>query len=231
MRFQPLPFDCSLTKTERWLGLCFLPLHSIILPVLMGMLEDYWPTTLSAARSSTLYYLVGFLFAMGLLRKALRKDWDRLLDNKLYILSTLFSAYLLNLVLSFATALLSITLFEDSAPLVVDSTTNVAGSGPISYFSVLVFLSPIVEETLFRGVVFGSIRHRSRVSAYIASILLFALHSTWQLAATGGSETFLFFFVQCIPTAFILAWCYERTSCLWTPILFYAITNVGTLLI
>ena len=49
-----------------------------------------------------------------------------------------------------------------------------------------VVMAPIVEEPLFRGLLFGCIRPRSRASAYIVSALLFSLYHVWQFVFISG---------------------------------------------
>ena len=53
--------------------------------------------------------------------------------------------------------------------------------------AVSIFLVPIVEEMLFRGVVFGSIRPRSRLWAYVVSVAAFSVYHVWSFAAAAIS--------------------------------------------
>ena len=90
---------------------------------------------------------------------------------------------------------------------------------------VSVVLAPVVEETLVRGVVFGSIYPASRVLAYIVSILLFTLMHNWQYF---GLHPFVSILLSClpyIPASVALAWTYEKGGTIWAPITLHAIIN------
>lgn len=217
------PFVCSLTKRETIFGICFLPVYVFVLPLLIGMLTEYWPTELPAAKVNTVYCLIGFLFILLCLRKHLRADWDRLCDNKLAMLITLIATHLLSIVLSMLIVLVSIALFDDSTN-PYDAQGVKTGMG--NMFTALVLLSPIVEEVLFRGVLFGALRKKNRAAAYIVSILAYVIASVWQLTDL-SFEMQLFCALQAIPAAFALCWSYERSGCIWVPILYHALTNLS----
>ena len=85
--------------------------------------------------------------------------------------------------------------------------------------------APVIEETLVRGVVFGTIRPASRVLAYIVSALLFTLMHNWQYF---GLHPFLSILLSClpyIPASVALAWVYEKAGTIWAPITLHALIN------
>jgi membrane protease YdiL (CAAX protease family) len=88
-----------------------------------------------------------------------------------------------------------------------------------------VIAAPIVEEVLFRGILFQSIRKRSRVLAYVTSLAVFGLYHTWQFALLYQDPKYLLFSLQYIPITFALTWSYERSGSLWTAIFFHATNN------
>ena len=64
-------------------------------------------------------------------------------------------------------------------------------AAPQATVLILVVLMPLIEEVLFRGLVFGGIRPRSRFAAYAASCLLFALLHVWQYAVGSHDLSYL----------------------------------------
>ena len=91
--------------------------------------------------------------------------------------------------------------------------------------AVSVVFAPVIEETLVRGVVFGTIRPASRVLAYIVSALLFTLMHNWQYF---GLHPFLSILLSClpyIPASVALAWVYEKAGTIWAPITLHALIN------
>lgn len=92
-------------------------------------------------------------------------------------------------------------------------------------------LAPITEECLFRALIFGSIHRKSRVLAYIVSVLLFALiHTLPYLLSAGNREAYLLneflpATLLYLPAGIALAWAYEKSGTIWASILSHALIN------
>ena len=56
------------------------------------------------------------------------------------------------------------------------AVTGLAEKSPRAVLALTVLIAPIVEEILFRGIVFGALRPKHRVLAFTASIALFGLY-------------------------------------------------------
>jgi len=97
------------------------------------------------------------------------------------------------------------------------------GASPGSTILIVVFLAPVVEETLFRGYVFGLLRDHSRAGAYAASCLLWALAHVWQYAA--GDWTYLLTALQYVVPGVVMAWTCERAGSLWGSVLLHGVVN------
>ena len=90
---------------------------------------------------------------------------------------------------------------------------------------IIVFLAPFIEEVLFRGLVFGNLKSKSRVVAYLVSCLLFALLHVWQFAVVQQDITYFLLMVQYLVPGAVLAWAYESSGTLWTSIGLHAVAN------
>lgn len=106
-----------------------------------------------------------------------------------------------------------------------DTITSLVLSNPYVMLFVSIILAPIVEETLFRGVVFGSLRRTSRIAAYIVSVLLFALLHTWQFFSTQSPLAVVLSTLPYLPAGIALAWTYDRADTIWAPITLHALIN------
>ena len=85
--------------------------------------------------------------------------------------------------------------------------------------------APLVEETLFRGVVFQSLRRKGRVLAYVVSGGLFCLYHVWSYALAEGNALLLLYALQYVPVTLIMTWVYERSGSLWTSVFFHSSYN------
>ena len=90
---------------------------------------------------------------------------------------------------------------------------------------IVIFLAPFVEEVLFRGLVFGNLKSKSRTVAYVVSCLLFALLHVWQFAVVRQDITYFLLMVQYLVPGLVLAWAYDHTGTLWSSILLHAAAN------
>lgn len=99
------------------------------------------------------------------------------------------------------------------------------GASPWSTILIVVFLAPVVEETLFRGYLFGNLREVNRALAYAVSCLLFALLHVWQFAAASRDPAYLLLGIQYLVPGAVMAWTYERSGCLWGSVLLHGAVN------
>lgn len=97
------------------------------------------------------------------------------------------------------------------------------GASPGSTILIVVLLAPVVEETLFRGYVFGLLREHSRAVAYGASCLLWALAHVWQYAV--GDWSYLLTALQYVAPGLVMAWTCERSGSLWGSVLLHGLVN------
>ena len=98
-------------------------------------------------------------------------------------------------------------------------------SAPRTTLLIVIFLAPFVEEVLFRGLVFGNLRRKSRVVAYLVSCALFALLHVWQFVVVRQDMTYLWLMVQYLVPGAVLAWVYDRSGTLWASIGLHAAAN------
>lgn len=100
---------------------------------------------------------------------------------------------------------------------------------PGAVFVIVVLLSPLVEETLFRGLLFGGLRGYNRVLAYVLSIFLFALYGVWQFSFVFGDWRYILLIVQYLPAGLALTWCYDKGGSIWSSIFLHMLINAVTL--
>ncbi len=216
-----IPFENRMTRTQSILGWVYLLLHVAVLPLLLGLLQNFSPDPISDATLNLVYYVIGIVFCLTVMHSFLRRTFDALADNLRLCLLTIVLALLLDYALSGAAALV-ILLIDD----IVENPNNaaimdMAGSDSGTVKAIAIFLAPIVEEVLFRGTVFGSIRTRNRLWAYVISVVAFSLYHVWQYAAVSGNAATLLYALQYFPVSIVLAWAYERSGSLWTSIFFH----------
>ena len=97
--------------------------------------------------------------------------------------------------------------------------------GPILTVIFTVFLAPLSEECLFRGLIFGQLLKKSRLGAYALSAVCFSLiHVMGYLDAYTPLQLVLSL-AQYLPIGLILARSFEKSGTLAAPILIHMTIN------
>ncbi len=214
------PFQNQMSRLQTVLGWIYLPLHAVALPVLLALYASV-ASGMTDAKVNLLYYGIGVCFVLVVMLRYLRRCFDVLLDNFRLCLMCIALALLVDYAMSTVAALLLLLL-----PAAPENPNNSAimDAAAQSYGvmkGLVIFIGPIVEEILFRGVVFGSIRTRSRGWAYVVSVVLFSVYHVWQYALASGDPVMLLYAIQYVPVSVALAWAYERSGSIWTTVFFH----------
>ena len=176
--------------------------------------------------SNVIYYAVGTVFTGIFFLRWLHRDYDELMKSALRLIFCIILGYVIYKVLSYGAAMLMERLFPAAgADPNTDRILSLTGRGFVLLRAVALFVGPVIEEILFRGVVFGSLVRRSRGAAYLTSALFFAFYHVWQYAL--GDPAALVHMIGYLPAGIVLCWCYEEGEPLWTPILLHMIINAA----
>ena len=82
---------------------------------------------------------------------------------------------------------------------------------------------------VFRGLVFGCLKEKSRLFAYILSCALFAFLHVWTAAVSNWDLGYLILMLQYLVPGLVFAWAYEHSGTLWTSILLHMLVNALSL--
>lgn len=222
----------TMSKPQKIAGWVYLPVHVFLLPLLLNMLAVYLPGGLTELAANLIYYAAGFAFCLLALWWFFRAAFDILLDNLPQCLAALLFGYLIYLMLGYlAAGALLLLLGDELSNPNNEAVAELLAENSQAVLGLTVFVAPLVEELLFRGIVFGSLRQKSRFLAFAVSIAVFALYHVWQFALAGMDWTLLIYAVQYIPAGYALAWTYEKTNSIWTPIFLHMLINGVSLLV
>ena len=218
-----------MTSGEKIAGTVLFAVYLVVLPFVtdplfrfIGRLLD---TTVSATVQSIVYYYVLFAVTLIVFHKFIARTSRNFADN----LGVACRNMLLGLIALYG---LNELVYRLSS-LVISNRTNLNDTtisaqiqdAPRVTLLIIVFLAPFIEEVLFRGLVFGNLKSKSRVVAYLVSCLLFALLHVWQFAVVQQDITYFLLMVQYLVPGAVLAWAYESSGTLWTSIGLHAVAN------
>ncbi|MDD3347782.1 type II CAAX endopeptidase family protein [Oscillibacter sp.] len=222
-------FTTYMTPGEQIAGVIFFVIYLLVLPFatspLFRLAARLLGVTISPALQNAIYYYVLFAVTViifhGFLGRTTRHLADHLGGACRTFLVGLIALYGLNELVYRLTRLLvgNHTNLNDTA---ISAQIDTA---PHMTLLIVVFLAPFVEEVLFRGLVFGNLKEKSRLVAYVVSCLLFALLHVWQFAVVKQDATYFLLMIQYLVPGLVLAWVYEHSGTLWTAVALHAATN------
>ena len=212
-------------------GWVFFALYLVVFPVLMGqiqrMLSQRFEFFLQAPEFSLIYYFLLLCATVLLFWGFLRHSFDILLDwlpENLFAFCTGLAGWL---VLSLLAGLIPLPVANPN----LMSYPEQFALAPKATVVILVVLMPIVEEPLFRGLLFGTSRKYSRALGYVLSAFVYAFYCVWQFVYAYGTVDFryLLLFVEYLPMSLALTWCYDNGGSIWSPIALHMVVNTVTL--
>lgn len=217
MRYTGAAWQQTLSPSEKRSGWVIFGLYLFVLPFLMSavvmLLEEHLDLWLSPAEANAIYYAMILLLLTAVF-------WDFLLRSGAELARDAHHG-LVALVLSLAvgiaaTCLAGLIPLPVENPVIADYAAQMALS-PV-FVVLVVLLRGCVEEILYRGLLFSTLRAHSAPLAYVLSTALFALGMVWQYAITGGAA-WLSLGLCYLPMGLCLTWCMDVTESIFIPML------------
>ena len=222
-------FTSHMTPGEQIAGTVFFVIYLLVLPFVTGPLfrltERLLGTSISQSLENVIYYYILFSVTIIIFHKYIGHTSRRLADNLGVAAKTLVAGLVALYGLNELVYRLSNLLFTNRTNLNDSTISAQIHDAPHVTLLIVVFLAPFVEEVLFRGLVFGCLKSKSRTVAYLLSCGLFALLHVWQFAVVHKDITYFLLMVQYMVPGAVLAWSYDRSGSLWTPIGLHAVVN------
>ena len=213
----------TMSKAEIIAGFCYLPFYVVLLAWGLRFLSDYFGLKLTDLQLNLCYFAINgvaiWIIFHGFLWRSFRsiRFWE------------LVQALILGFVLHYAGTLLltrilqllhvEITVYNNQ------TMEQLIRQNRMVMLVCSLFIAPVVEETLVRGLIFGTIRRKSRVIAYAVSVVFFAFLHVWQYWNSQDPGAVALAALAYLPAGIALGWTYEKSSTVWAPILLHTIIN------
>lgn len=228
MNKRELPINLTLSET-RW-GIRYLLFEMVFLgSIIRQVLGIFWPAHTNA-HVNFFYFLINFLCVGWIFRRYLIASIRHTVKRIPQLFLSALGGYAAYNVLSDLLSLGIVSLFPNFFNVNGSSISASVQDGFLLMAIGSIVLVPIVEETLFRGLIFGLFHRRSRLAAYAVSSLLFcAIHV---IGYIGYYEPLhlLLCFVQYLPAGLALGWAYEFSGSIYAPTLIHmAVNAIGIL--
>ncbi len=219
------PFSSGMGRRERALGSAYLVISLFFLPAwLLRLLPALFPAV-SAAQINFVYFTLNFLAIIGIFFPFWKGSVAQAASAGRRILFCAAIGLLSYFLMSLWLGDLIWYLDPDFSNVNDGSVAALARQDyPLMVFGT-VFLVPVVEECLYRGLVFGCLAEKSLFLAYPVSVGLFAWIHVMNYIGTQPPMTLILCFVQYLPAGIALGWAYRKSGSIFAPIAMHAIIN------
>ena len=213
----------GLSKAETIAGWCYLPFYLVFLSVIIQKIAEWLQIPLTDYGLNLTYFCLNLMFILVIFHRFLRQKF----------FGAGFWNFVQALILGFVMHYVGTWLIQEGVELLFGTFTvfnneTVEGlitSNEIAMMIITIVLAPIIEETLIRGLVFGSLHSTSRILAYFMSAFIFVLMHNWQYFGLHSVGDVLLSCLPYIPSAIALGWTYEKAGTIWAPIAMHAAIN------
>ena len=219
-----------MSRTEAVLGLIYIVVQIFVLPVILTVINFLLPDPFTIAELNFVCFGINFICVTIIFRRYLIDSFKRLLQDPGHCMSFYWKGFgiywlgslLVNILVVFLDPEFS-NVNDDNIAMLTEQNHLLIGVGTV-------ILVPLVEETLYRGVVFGGLYQKKPVAGYIVSVLVFAALHVFGYIGMYSPLRLLLCFIQYIPAGIALAWAYVKSDTIWVPTLIHMSVNlIGTL--
>ncbi len=214
-----------LTDREQVWAILYLLVCYSFLPWILNSMNSYLSTSLSSIWLNFLYYAINFLAILWIFgqffRRSLVYAGQHIVDFLIAVIAGFFLYWLCNWGLAWVLD----TCFPDYTNLNDGTIGLMAGSNYTVMFIGTVFLVPVAEEALHRGLVFGCLYPKSHAAAYILSAAVFSVVHILGYVGIYSPLHLILAFIQYLPAGLTLAWAYRKSGSIFAPMVMHAINN------
>ena len=218
-----------MTAGEQIAGVIFFVIYLLVLPFatapLFRLVGGLLGITISGSLQNMIYYYVLFAVTIIIFHNFLGRTTRHFAENLGGACKTMVIGLIGLYGLNELVYRLTNVMFTNHTNLNDSTISAQIDDAPHMTLLIVVFLAPFVEEVLFRGLVFGNLKSKSRTVAYLVSCLLFALLHVWQFAVVNHDITYFWLMVQYLVPGLVLAWAYDHSGTLWSSIGLHVAAN------
>lgn len=216
------------TSRETAWGYLYLIASLFLLPALLQWCNALLPTPLSKVWFNFIYFVINFCFVFLIFINFYRRSLAYIGQNIPDFLLATVIGFCLYMAANWVLSAIIYHALPDYSNLNDHSVAQMAQDN--FWVSALgaVLLVPLAEESLHRGLIFGSLYPKNHALAYAVSTIIFSVVHIAGYIGVYDPIALAIAFVQYLPAGLVLAWAYRKSGSIFAPILIHtAINAVG----
>ncbi len=222
MKSQHLPV---MSKKEQAIGSVYFVFQLLFLPVLLSGIYLLLGIPKDHISVNFLYFFINFMSVCVIFRNFFVKSLILAKDKWLKILLTAAAGFAFYWLCGAGIFWIFQRFFPDFTNLNDGSIAAMSEGNFLLTMLGTVFLVPLAEEMLHRGLIFGNLYRRSPLAAYLLSTMFFSAIHVVSYVGSYSPKHLLLAFIQYLPAGLILADAYRRSHSILTPIVIHTAIN------
>lgn len=223
-------FSTKPSRRETLWGGIYLLLYLCVLSWLVPLVCMLLLPDLNAAQINFIYFGVNFAATTVIFRKYLIRSMVDALRVGFPTLWYALLGYLGSTLLSGMVVSAIVEIYPDFANVNNQNIAGLMGQNLPLMAIGAVFLAPVAEELLFRGLIFRGLYDRSPLVAHLLTMVLFSsIHVVGYIGAY-DAEMLFFCFLQYLVPAYCLNFAYQQSGTIVSSILMHMVTNLVALM-
>ena len=223
------PLTVTPTKAQLLMGLIYLPVEMLLLPPVLslgiGLLEQLTGFSVTLGQFNGIYFAINFLAVLLIFHKFLLRELRRCKGRLAVLLKTAAAGFVIYMAANFLVTQVIAYLDPDFGNVNDAAIARMAAGDYWIIFLGTVFLVPVTEELLFRGVLFAGFHNRSPLAAYLLSTLVFSMVHVIGYIGQYPAATLLLCLLQYIAPSLCLCWAYAKSDSFLTPVIIHTTVN------
>ena len=220
-----MKLSISMTRRERLLGWSYLLVCMFVLPVSLALVNLRLDNPLSDAEINLVFFGINVAATGIIFHRFFYASLLAFKENLWKCLKFALLGFLLYWAGSILFSVITLALRPDFANANDQNIMGLLEEYPTLLTLFTIFLVPAYEELLYRGLLFQGFQQKNRLLAYVLSAGVFsAIHVVGYIGLYDPVLLILCYF-QYLPGGIALAWAYEKSDTIVTPILMHIIIN------
>ena len=219
------PFLVTMRRYEVTAGIVWLLFYLLLMGDVVGICLRLLGISVNAATLNAVFFVVNFLVTVIIFRRFLAYSLPLAADKPLRFLSGILLGFCIYQGCQVALGILYGAFFPNLWTPNDENIRSIAAQNYQIMWAGAVLLGPLVEETLLRGLVFGNLRNKNRIAAYVVASLVFALMHILGYVMQMNVVTFLLNFILYAVPSIALCAAYEYAGTVWAAIVLHMILN------
>ena len=215
----------SMRRAEKILGWLYMAFSVLLLPSVLLWFNGKLSDPMNEGTLNFVFYLTNFLFILCIFHRFLRDSLVAAWRDIWNFIQAVVLGYVAYWAASKAMDLIMSYLLPGFSNV---NDASIAAMAKANYTLMLigvVFLVPLAEEVLYRGLIFRNLWQSSKVAAYLVSMAAFAAIHVLGYIGSEDITTLVICFLQYLPAGLCLAWTYTKADNIFAPTVVHAIVN------